>query len=125
MALTTKNVTAQQPYRVELSFGGIARYSVFEYVPDGTAWKPGKVIQKDGSSADAQADIYDLTPLAVGEKRLVAVGANMASATGDEDVSMTATFTEDGEKVHSDRQTGHDKDNSIVTLWSRTVFVGA
>jgi hypothetical protein len=123
MALTTKNVKAQQPYSVRLSFVGIAKYAIVEYVPNGTGWKVGNVVQADGHSADAQADQYGLTPLAPGEKRLVAVGANMSSATGDEDVSVTASFTQAGSEVYSDAQSGHDS-GDIVMLWSRTVFVG-
>jgi len=124
MALTTKDVKAQHPYTVSLSFSGIARYAIVEYVPDGTGWKTGKVIQADGNSADAQADVYDLTALAAGERRLVTIGANMSSATGDEDVSVTARFTQAGEEVHSDTKKGRDS-GDIVVLWSRTVFVGA
>ena len=89
---------------LSLSFSGIARYAIVEYVPDGTGWKTGKVIQADGNSADAQADVYDLTALAAGERRLVAIGSNMSSATGDEDVSVTARFTQAGEEIHSDKK---------------------
>ena len=124
MPLTTKNVKAEQPYTVKLSFAGIGRYAIVEYVPSGAGWKIGKVIQSDGNSADAQADQYSLTPLEGGEKRLVAVGGNMSSATGDEDVSMTASFTQAGAEFYSDKQLGHDG-GDVVILWSRTVFVGA
>jgi hypothetical protein len=108
---------------VKLTFEGIAKYSIIEYVPNGDGWKVGNVVQVDGNSADARTDEYALTPLAKGERRLVAVGANMSSATGDEDVSMTVTFTQGGDAFYSDKQSGHDS-GDIVVLWSRTVFVG-
>src|ERR1017187_7859413 len=108
MALTSRNVKAQQPYSVKLTFEGIAKYSIIEYVPNGDGWKVGNVVQVDGNSADARTDEYALTPLAKGERRLVAVGANMSSATGDEDVSMTVTFAQGGDALYSDKQSGHD-----------------
>jgi hypothetical protein len=48
----------------------------------------------------------------------------MSSATGEDDVSMTAAFTQTGKEIHSDERSGKDS-GGIVVLWSRTVFVGA
>jgi hypothetical protein len=123
MPIASHSIKAGQPYTVSLSFTGIAKYSVTEYVPNGDGWKVGNVVQPDGNSADAQADVYSLTPLSVGDRRLVAIGGNMSSATGEDDVAMLASFSQADKDFHTDKQTGRDN-GGVVVLWSRTVFVG-
>lgn len=126
MALPKVNIAATKPYDISLSFQGIGAYTIVEYAPDVSGgWKKSKVIQPAGHSADPQHDDYELTPVAVGEERLVVAEANMSSATGDATVSMKGVFKQGNATVHTAEDSGQDDGTSLVFVKIRTVFVGS
>lgn len=125
MPLPTRQIAAAQPYRVALTFAGIATYKILEYVAnDQGGWDVNATIQKEGHSTDAQADAYDLPAVGKGQRRLIWIGANMASVTGDTEVAMTATFRQAGKDIYVETAKGTEKDGGLVSLVVRCVFEG-
>ncbi len=78
------------------SFHGIVNYSFFLYKPDPAGWVREQVVQRNGSSEDAQRDEYDLPALLPGERRLVFIRTIMTSPVGNESVSTKVTFSQSG-----------------------------
>ena len=118
MALETIRVAGNVPTTIRLRFKGIARYNIYLYSPaaTGDGWTRERVIQSDGNSEDPQHDAYDLPAIAAGQKRLVYVGATIASPIGNETVGVTCELLQAGQGIGNVAESADVGEGAVVVI---------